>query len=368
VQLAGEAIAATRKVIAAQFGESFVPSSPRVYKSKQKNAQEAHEAIRPTNPALLPDKVRGKLSQDQFRLYELIWKRTLACQMESAVLDRTTYTIATADGRSQFSATGSVVVFQGFLALYFESKDDDEDALSARLPDIAKGASLSVQQLDAEQHFTQAPPRYSEASLVKRMEELGIGRPSTYASILQVLKDREYVRLDKKRFYPEPRGRIVTAFLTAFFGRYVEYDFTADLEEQLDSISAGSVAYKDVLRQFWVAFSKAVEDAAPLTITDVIDRLNAELNALLFPKREDGSDPRACPSCHDGRLSLKLGKFGAFVGCSEYPTCNYTRQLSASELPIAQGDDDTPRPADGSLGEHPEFGGAIYLKKGPYGL
>src|SRR5437588_376316 len=329
--MAGEAIAESRSVIAQLHGDKYVPQRPRVYPSKVKNAQEAHEAIRPTSFSRLPEKVSRYLDADQARLYELIWKRALASQMESAEQERTTVDVADAEGKTRLRATGTVILFDGFLKLYQEGRDDEADGEDGRLPKIAAGEALKLLAARDAQHFTEPLPRYTEASLVKRLEELGIGRPSTYASILSVLRDRAYVRMDRARFVPEDKGRIVTAFLTSFFRRYVEYDFTADLEEKLDEVSAGTLAWKQLLRDFWTAFHAATEETKGLKFADVIDALNEILGPHIFPERDDGGDPRACPSCGNGTLKLKLGKFGAFIGCSNYPECRYTRQLGRGE-------------------------------------
>src|SRR5208282_6086886 len=330
--LANEAIAASRRLIEQQFGRNYVPAEPRRYKTTAKNAQEAHEAIRPTDLFRRPQEVAGHLDNDQRRLYELIWLRTVASQMESAVLDQVAVDIADKAGAAMLRATGSVLLFDGYLRAYQEGRDDpaeDEEA-ERRLPQVKEGEALAREAIKPEQHFTQPLPRYTEASLVKRLEELGIGRPSTYASILQVLQDRKYVRLEKARFMPEDRGRIVTAFLESFFQRYVEYNFTADLENKLDDISGGRVDWKQVLREFWIDFSKAIAGTKDLSITQVIDTLNEELSPHFFPPQEDGSDPRLCPVCRAGKLGLKLGKFGAFIGCSNYPDCRYTRALEVA--------------------------------------
>ena len=367
VDMAPEAINDARKAVGAQFGKEYVPGSPRIYKSKAKNAQEAHECVRPTSFARSPDKVRG-LSEDEFRLYELIWKRAIASQMESARLENTTIDLLSSDKKTGLRATGSVILFDGFLALYEEGQDDAEDENGGGvLPKLSAGAGAKVSDVAADQHFTQPPPRYSEASLVKRLEELGIGRPSTYASILSVLRDRGYVTMDRNRFIPDSKGRIVTAFLENYFGKYVEYDFTADLEETLDEISAGEADWKVFLRNFWSEFHAAVEDTGELRISEVLDALNESLGPLIFPKKEDGSDPRACASCAedgraDGRLSLKTGKFGAFIGCSNYPDCNYTRQLSA----LGEGEDGA-ESGDKLLGQHPDNGMDVWLKVGRFG-
>jgi DNA topoisomerase I len=363
IQMAGEAVAATRNTILKVFGEPYLPSVPRHYTSKAKNAQEAHEAIRPTDLMRLPQNVRKVLDPDQFALYELIWKRTVASQMESAELERTTadLTAKGKDGKTYgFRANGSVIKFDGFLKIYQEGLDDEEDEDSRRLPQMARGDRPGVERIAAEQHFTEPPPRYSEASLIKKMEELGIGRPSTYTAILTVLRDRGYVKLDKKRLVPEDKGRIVTAFLEAFFKRYVEYDFTANLEEQLDRISNGEIDWKEVLRDFWRDFTAAVGDIKELRITNVLDALNDILEPHIFPERPDGGPVRACPSCANGQLSLKLGKFGAFVGCSNYPECRYTRQITAGGAEAI--------PAEGVLiGTDPETGQAITRRDGRFG-
>src|SRR5208282_2810921 len=313
------------------YGAKYVPHAPRRYETKAKNAQEAHEAIRPTDLTYRPRQAKRYPDPDQAKLYELIWLRTIASQMESAELERTTADItAKVAGRLlELRATGTVIKFDGFLTLYQEGQDEDPDDEEARrLPPMSAGESLTKRSIAANQHFTEPPPRYSEASLVKRLEELGIGRPSTYASILQVLKDRKYVRLDKRRLYPEDRGRIVVAFLESFFTKYVEYDFTANLEEQLDLISNNEVAWREVLRDFWRDFIGAVDEIKDLKISDVIDALDALLAPHLFPPRADGGDPRQCPTCGNGRLTLKLSKYGAFIGCTNYPECRYTRPLS----------------------------------------
>jgi DNA topoisomerase I len=363
VQIAAEAIAALRRVIEADLGARYVPPAPRRYETKAKNAQEAHEAIRPTDVGRHPKDAKRFLDADQARLYELIWLRTVASQMESAELERTTVDISAkvAARRLELRATGSVVKFDGFLALYQEGQDEDADEEGARrLPAMTAGEALTKRSIAATQHFTEPPPRYSEASLVKRLEELGIGRPSTYASILQVLKDRKYVRLDKRRLYPEDRGRIVVAFLESFFAKYVEYDFTAGLEEQLDLISNNEAAWRDVLRDFWRDFIGAVDEIKDLKISQVIDALDELLAPHLFPPRADGSDPRKCPNCENGRLTLKLSRFGAFIGCSNYPECRYIRSLSSS--PDGAGDIGTKK-----LGVDPDSGLEVTLRSGRFG-
>ncbi|MGC2413532.1 MAG: type I DNA topoisomerase, partial [Stellaceae bacterium] len=365
VAIAAEAIAAARRLIESEFGARYVPGAPRVYRSPAKNAQEAHEAIRPTDLTRHPGDVARHLDNDQRRLYELIWKRTVASQMESARLDQVSIDIAEPSGRVRLHATGSIVVFDGFLKLYQEDRDDAaEEEEGRRLPNMREKERLKRGAVTPEQHFTQPPPRYSEASLVKKLEELGIGRPSTYASILQVLQDRQYVTLDKRRFVPEDRGRLVTAFLTSFFERYVEYNFTADLENQLDEVSGGRVDWKALLRDFWRDFSSAVAGTKDLTIKSVLEALDAELGRHFFPDNgpddATGRDPRLCPGCGKGRLSLKLGRFGAFIGCSNYPECRYTRAFGAEVEGETGG-------ADTVLGSDPASGQSVSLKKGPYG-
>lgn len=360
VQIDPSAITQARKVIAEDFGSAYVPEAPRQYTAKAKNAQEAHEAIRPTDLSRRPSDVSRNLDSDQARLYELIWIRTVASQMESAELERTTVDIEAKAGARllELRATGQVVKFDGFLAAYQEGRDDDsEDEDSRRLPAMTENEALKREALAVTQHFTEPPPRFSEASLVKRMEELGIGRPSTYASILQVLKDRGYVRLEKKRLHGEDKGRVVVAFLESFFTRYVEYDFTAGLEEDLDRISNNEVSWKQVLSDFWRDFIGAVDEIKDLRVAQVLDVLDEMLGPHIYPAREDGGDPRQCPSCGTGKLNLKAGKFGAFVGCSNYPECRYTRPLASDSA----GD------ADRVLGTDPDSGLEVAVKSGRFG-
>lgn len=362
VQVSPEALQAARTHIGERFGARYVPGAPRLYKTKAKNAQEAHEAIRPTDPKRGPDSLRG-LESDQIRLYELIWKRMLASQMESADLERTTADIETAAGQAILRASGTVILFDGFLALYQEGEDEaGADDESRRLPQLSTGESVKLVDVLPQQHFTEPPPRYTEATLVKRLEELGIGRPSTYASILSVLRDRSYVRMEKNRFFPEDKGRIVTAFLESFFKRYVEYDFTAGLEEQLDLVSDGKLDWKALLRDFWRDFTAALDGISGLKITDVINALDEVLGPHLFVPVEGGGDPRTCPACANGRLNLKLGRFGAFIGCSNYPECRYTRRLSPAEETPGQLNE--PK----LLGEDPETGQPITLRSGRFGI
>jgi DNA topoisomerase-1 len=376
VTLSQEAVQASRNLIEQDFGKQYLPEKPRVYKTKAKNAQEAHEAIRPTDLFRRPAQLRHVLDDEQLRLYELIWKRTVAASMENAVMDQVAVDVASPDKQVTLRANGSVIAFDGFLKLYREDKDDEANGTGddgdRRLPAMKEGESPALGEVLPEQHFTQPPPRYTEASLVKKMEELGIGRPSTYASILKVLQDREYVRLEQRRFTPNDKGRLVVAFLASFFPRYVEYDFTAQMEEKLDDISGGRIDWKAVLNDFWRDFSAAVDGTKEITFSQVIDELDKSLGPHFFPPKngEDAEAARACPSCSGGRLNIKVGRFGAFIGCSNYPECRYTRQLglegngdgeSGAE---AEAGADLPR----TLGTDPATGKEVSLRKGPYGL
>ena len=365
VDMAPEAVTSVRKVISKEYGARFVPSTPRKYSAKAKNAQEAHEAIRPTDAARLPRDMAKYLEPEQAKLYELIWTRTLASQMESAEIERTTVDICAQAGIRQLDmrATGQVIRFTGFLELYQEGRDDEADEESGRLPAMSEDEKLTKERIESTQHFTEPPPRFTEATLVKRMEELGIGRPSTYASTLAVLRDRDYVRLEKKRLVPEDKGRLVVAFLESFFSRYVEFDFTASLEEKLDLVSNNEIEWKTVLREFWEGFSAAVNETKELRTTQVLDSLNDLLGPHIFPAKGDGGDPRGCPSCSNGQLSLKVGKFGAFIGCSNYPDCRFTRTLSPPTGEAAE----TLQPGVKVLGPDPESGAEITLRDGRFG-
>ena len=375
VQIVPEAVSQIRDVISSEYGKQYTPFA-REYKTKAKNAQEAHEAIRPTDPRRKPDQVRKYLEKDQAALYDLIWKRTIASQMAPADFEQTAVEIETKGSDSKnygLRANGSVLLFDGFLKVYEEGRDDrfryiekgkddqegeDEDR---RLPALTEGDHLKDKDISADQHFTQPPPRFSEATLVKRMEELGIGRPSTYASTMAVLVDRDYVRMEKKRLVPEDKGRLVIAFLESFFKRYVEYDFTAELEEKLDLISNNDLAYKDVLRDFWRQFIASVGEIKDLRVGDVLEALNEMLGPHVFPDKGDGSDPRLCPKCAQGRLSLKIsGKYGAFIGCGNYPECNYTRQLSQSA-------NNGEAALDGKVLGYNDDGVAVTLRTGRFG-
>ena len=355
IDMAPEAVTSTREAIKERYGDKFLPASPRFYKNKAKNAQEAHECIRPTS--ISRDAKQLKLSDtDQFKIYDLIWKRTISCQMESAKLERTSVDLQSLDKEVTLRANGQVVLFDGFLKVYEESSDDTEQSEDeSRLPQMSEGENIEKLSVDPEQHFTQPPPRYTEASLVKKMEDLGIGRPSTYANIVTTIQDREYVRKEKNRLFPEDKGRIVTIFLLNFFKRYVEFDFTAGLENQLDAVSAGKGNYKELLGKFWDDFSEAISETSELRIAEVLDVLDDALAPQLYPPKEDGSDPRRCPKCGNGQLHLKSSRTGGFVGCGNYPECKFTRPISG----------ETNETAERLLGE--ENGDEIFLKSGRYG-
>ena len=366
VQMAKEAISAIRDHVGGAYGLDYLPGAPREYSTKAKNAQEAHEAIRPTDVARTPAEMARFLNDEQRRVYELVWKRAVASQMQSAELDQVAVDIAS--GGTHLRANGSIVAFDGFLKLYREATDEaaegDSRDESRMLPPMNERDPLRRDRVAAEQHFTQPPPRYSEASLVKVLEELGIGRPSTYAPIVETLRNRNYVRMESRRLFPEDRGRLVTAFLTSFFQRYVDTGFTAGLEVQLDDISDGRADWRAVMERFWRDFSHAVEQTRELKISDVIDALDQDLGEHFFPAREDGTDPRQCQVCHTGRLGLKLGRHGSFLGCSNYPACQYTRRLA-----IDGGDaGDTLKEGMRELGHHPGTGEDITVRRGPYGV
>lgn len=368
VQLAGEAVTAMRQHIETTYGEKYLPKAPIFYKSKAKNAQEAHEAIRPTDITRTPESMRAYLDDAQHKLYTLIWKRTIACQMNQAIFDQVSLVVESASDHHRFKATGSTLVFDGFLRVYQEGVDDqkasdkDDEKL---LPKVSEKENLDLKTLLPKQHFTEPPPRYSEASLVKKLEELGIGRPSTYASILQVLQDRGYVDLEKRQFLPNDRGRIVTIFLENYFKQYVEYDFTANLEEELDDISDGKRKWLAVMDHFWTPFKMNVDSAMTLDIVEVIQHVQSKMAHYLFGESGDTT----CPSCGKGTLSLRLGKFGGFLGCSAYPECKYTRPVDSDEKD--KGDDNgESSPQDAKqrlLGQDPVTGSDVMLRKGPYG-
>jgi len=365
VSLSVDAVEATRKWIADNFGAKYLPSSQRVYKAKAKNAQEAHEAIRPTDPTRTPEQLKNKLDADQYKLYDLVWKRMIACQMECVLMDIVTAIMESIDKTSTLRSVGSTIAFDGFYKIYREDIDDSEIEENRLLPILNKGEKVDVVNIKPDQHFTEPPPRYTEASLVKRLEELGIGRPSTYAAIISVLQERDYVKLEKKRFIPEDRGMLVTAFLVNSFAKYVEYDFTADLENELDEVAEGNLNWKKLLSKFWQGFNANIAEVSQYKITDVINQLEEVLGDHLFPPQADGIDVRKCISCNTGKLGLKLGKYGAFIACSNYPECKFTKQISQAESSDSVdvvGEDDNNK----SLGRDSN-GSEIYLKKGPYG-
>ncbi len=368
VNLSGEAVTSLRTYIEKDFGKPYLPDAPRLYKTKAKNAQEGHEAIRPTDVGRKPQSVQAHLDSDQMKLYELIWKRTVASQMENALFDQVGVDITSSDKQTNLRATGSTIVFDGFLKLYQEGKDaeskddktpEDDDRI---LPPLQVGEVINIDSISPEQHFTQPPPRYTESSLVKKLEELGIGRPSTYVSLLQTLQDRDYVRLEKRQFHPDQRGRLVTSFLSHYFSKYVQYDFTASLEEQLDDISGGRIGWIKVMQTFWQPFNETVKLAEPLRITEVLDNMQKDLEASLFDMTKE--NPKECPACKEGELHLKLSKFGPFLGCKRYPECKYTKSLNGS----AQPDDGLQEVTEVIvLGQDPSSGVDITLRKGPYG-
>lgn len=362
--LSQEALSEAREYIGSKFGEKYLPKSPKIYKTKAKNAQEAHEAIRPTSFNRVPVAIRQYLSDDEFALYDLIWKRALASQMENAVMNQVSVNIVSTDEQAEFKSTGSTIGFDGFLKVYVESVDDmdsSEDKKSGNLPELMEKEQLELLNILPNQHFTQPPARFNEASLVKKLEELGIGRPSTYATIINVLQVRKYVSLQKRTFIPESTGFLVVSFLRKFFSKYVEYDFTADLEEELDEISNGRLNWEKVLDKFWIEFKANIEKAQQLTITEVIDTVERDINDYLF---RDVDGKRDCPACSVGKLNLKLGKFGAFLGCSNYPDCKYIKHIGteATTEEIAQ------MPSKIELGTDPRYDNdKVFLKKGPYG-
>jgi DNA topoisomerase-1 len=366
VNLSKEAIDKIRNLILDKYGKNFLPEKPRFYQTKVKNAQEAHEAIRPVDSTLTPDSLKGKIGADLHRLYSLIWKRAVACQMSSAEFDQVQVDIAD-DKKNVFRANGNTLRFEGFIKVYVEGHDDQlEEEAEGLLPPLAKGDSTRMKNLEALQHFTTPPPRFSEASLVKKLEELGIGRPSTYATILQVLQDRGYAKLLKKFFIPEVRGRLVTSFLMSFFNKYLEYGFTADLEQSLDDVSNGNKSKLEILKNFWREFCENVDKTKDIKISDVIDRLNETLGGFLF--RTENGISRICPECKSGELSLKMGRYGAFLGCSRYPDCSYIKKLDSS-LPMgSDGEVAQSSEYPKVLGNDPVDGGKITLRKGPYGI
>jgi len=372
IDVTPEAITNSRAYILATYGKDYLPETPNLFKSKIKNAQEAHEAIRPVDFSLPPESVKKYLEEDQFALYELIWKRMVASQMADVIFDQTAVDIVTIPAYAKLRATGSVIKFDGFYKIYNEGKDDEneEDDGKQNLPELKPAEPLELLEVKPAQHFTEPPPRYSEASLVKKLEELGIGRPSTYAAIISVLQDRGYVKLDRKRFYPEKRGRVVTTFLKEFFAKYVEYGYTASLEDELDIISNGKMNWKVFLKKFWGDFNSTILEVGEKPFTDVLEILNQRIAGQIFTLNKDGSSNNICPTCNTGTLGLRLGKFGAFIGCSNYPECKHTMQI------FDKGDEGSDADSSGepkamfeprNLGKDPKSGYDVVVKIGPYG-
>ncbi len=364
VTMSKQAINEIREYVESNLGKDHIPTEPRIYKSKAKNAQEAHECIRPTNILLSPNKMKKILNSDEYKLYEIIWQRAVSSQMASAIIDQVSVDISDKDNNIIFRANGSSIKFKGMLAVYIEANDEDKEKNDDNniLPDLNEKDSLKLLKAEKKQHFTMPPPRYTEASLVKKLEELGIGRPSTYASIIKVLQDRDYVILDKKRFVPHDRGRVVSIFLENYFNKYVEYDFTADLENQLDDISDGKLNWKEVIQKFWETFKHLCDETVGKSNREIIDVIDNALGPHLFPPNGEDKD-RKCPSCDNGRLGLKVGKFGGFVGCSNYPDCKHTLQISQLNE-SKNGNLSGPK----EIGIYPETGEMITLRKGPYGF
>jgi len=360
--LSGDAVDEIRALIEKDYGDKYLPNAPRIYKSKVKNAQEAHEAIRPTDITLKPDALKNSLEKDFYKLYDLIWKRTMACQMENVIMDVVVATFNTSNNDFTARATGTTIAFDGFYKIYREDMDDEKEEESKLLPPLNKGEEVTTEYVKPLQHFTEPPPRYSEASLVKKLEELGIGRPSTYASILSVLQERNYVRIDKKRFIPEELGRLLTVFLVGYFKKYVEYDFTASLETELDEVAEGKLGWKKLMEQFWTGFNSNITQVADHKITDVITYVEKELDFHLFGEDEKTKD---CTACNKGKLSLKLGKFGAFLGCSNYPECNFKKPITSGSSPHDEGGEGAAQENDKLIGEYQSQN--VFLKKGPYG-
>ncbi len=369
--LAADSVDSIRKLIGEKYGAKYLPTKPIIYKSKSKNAQEAHEAIRPTDINLLPEKLAKNLDADQLKLYDLIWKRTVACQMEAVVIDMVGVDLISDDKNFMARATGSTIAFDGFYKIYQEGVDDSKEENSKMLPPLVEGEDISTKKITPEQHFTEAPPRYSEATLVKKLEELGIGRPSTYATIISVLQDRQYVTMDKKRFTPSELGRLVTAFLVGFFEKYVQYDFTAELETDLDKIAEGSLGWKSLLSEFWKGFNDNVSEVSDRKIGEVIEYVEKALEYHLFGDKQGNKESieknKKCPSCLDGMLNLKLGKFGAFLACNNYPTCQYKKTISKGMDQISEENTPVTEPANNKELGVDKNGNIITLRKGPYG-
>ncbi|WP_064644062.1 type I DNA topoisomerase [Orientia tsutsugamushi] len=362
VMLSKDFIDETRNFISSSFGSNYLPKQIRAFKSKVKNAQEAHEAIRPININLTPELLLNKIEKDYLKLYELIWQRTVACQMENVILNLESINFASFNQLHVAKATGSTIAFDGFYKVYKEINDEEEN--KKLLPNLSQNEVMQVKNILPKQHFTEPPPRYSEATLVKTLEDLGIGRPSTYATIISVLQERDYVILDQKRFIPQNKGRLVTAFLTAFFKKYVEYDFTAKLEDQLDSIAKGMIGWQEILKNFWTGFNNNVQEIEQYKITDIIPQIETLLSNFLFPAQNDETDHKLCTLCKVGKLSLKLSKYGAFLACDNYPSCNFTRNIAAA----FENNDNLPKGKNNkAIGYSDDMQKTIYLKEGPFG-
>lgn len=371
VYTAPEAIKVVRGFIKNKYGEKYLPEKAIIYQNKVKNAQEAHEAIRPTDPSATPESLRQYLTNEEYKLYDLIWKRLIASQMTSVVFDQVAINIETESKYGILRATGSIIKFDGFYILYNVKKEEDEEKELTDnekiLPQVNEGEYLKLKKIDSLQHFTEPNARYSEASLVKKMEELGIGRPSTYANILSVIQEREYVKLEKKKFIPEERGRIVIAFLKKYFNKYVQYDYTAKLEDDLDEIANGKENWKQFLQEFWQPFNTEINQAMTIPTSEVINNIMQDLKEHIFGFDKDGNLQDNCPECKKGKLSLKLGKFGAFIGCSNYPECKYIKNISTLSISDNEDSNEEIKKFETKLLGN-EDGKNIYIKKGPYGF
>lgn len=369
VYTAPEAIREVREYIHGKYGDKYLPKNAIIYQNKIKNAQEAHEAIRPTSPKTTPESIKKYLTDDEYKLYDLIWKRLIASQMSSVIMDQVSIDIATS--KHLLRAVGSVIKFNGFYILYNETNEDVDDEKDLILPNVKIGEELNFKNVIIKQHFTEPPARYTEASLVKKMEELGIGRPSTYATIISVLQDRGYVKLEKKRFIAENRGIVVNAFLKTYFKKYVEYDYTARLEDDLDVVSNGKKNWLSLLNEFWVPFKKEIDKALEVKNADVLAEISKILNRFFFVKDKNGNINNKCPDCKTGTLGLKVGKFGVFIACSNYPSCKHTEQIASAGNEEVENNDNIGSKSKNKfeaklLGQKDKLN--VYLKKGPYGF
>lgn len=367
VVISEEAISNIRKFISSDFGNLYLPKTSKIYKTKTKNAQEAHEAIRPTNISLTPEQIGKQLDADHQKLYELIWKRTVASQMENAIIETMSIEITSENTLEAFKITGSKIKFDGYYKVYIEGTDEEDNKDKQPIPNLKEGDVLSLEKLLPKQHFTQPPHRYTEATLVKSMEELGIGRPSTYPTIISILQDRKYVRVDHKKFIPDPKGRLVNAFLSNFFKKYVEYDFTAKLEDELDDISNGKIDWKQVLKLFWGPFKEKTEEVVKYKNSDIIQDIETALTDYVFKGIDESENhEHICPSCKTGILGLKTGKFGAFLGCSNYPNCKFTKQIGTIDTNNSENSTNPEQQFPKILGNN--NGTEISIRKGPYGI